>query len=529
MQTTFQTRLELSRPGFVLLDRWGALYARVEHELFAAFCRTGQLKTLDQMKAPSCAKHRITARHFNAVAALLKGKIASKQAVDREALQRVREDLKALRKSLTTMRKLEAPLNGRQRQAWAGKKRRLARLEARERELSSGRVALCFGSRKLFRAQFDLTTHGYENHGQWRAAWQEARSNQFYLIGSKDEAGGNQNCTASIAENGTLTLRLRLPDALIEPGKGKYLLLENVWFEHGQWELYAALDAGQAISYRFLRDAKGWRVFASTARADNRPKADFQLGALGLDVNADHLALAEADRHGNLVHRFSVPCVTHGKTAGQRRDVIRVAAKTVLRYAQAAGKPLVIEKLDFSRRKQELLGKPRQARALSSFAYGAIIQALHSNALLCGVTTEEVNPAYTSVIGRVKYAKPLGVSVHQAAALAIARRGMGFREAAPARPLIPDGKGDHLIIELPVRNRSTHEWSHWAKVRSKVRETLAGWHRLRIAAARESAEGARAALVASRGPTDVGAVRLRPSNRQVDRSPGVDGTDVHRI
>jgi hypothetical protein len=53
--------------------------------------------------------------------------------------------------------------------------------------------------------------------------------------------------------------------------------------------------------------------------------------------------------------------------------------------------------------------------------------------LLSGVSTEEVNPAYTSVIGRVKYARPLGVSVHQAAALAIARRGMGFREAAPAR------------------------------------------------------------------------------------------------
>ncbi len=64
---------------------------------------------------------------------------------------------------------------------------------------------------------------------------------------------------------------------------------------------------------------------------------------------------------------------------------------------------------------------------------------------------------------------------------------MGFGEAAPARPVIPDGKGDHLIIELPVRNRSTHEWSHWAKVRSTVQGTLAGRHRLRYAAAREAA------------------------------------------
>jgi IS605 OrfB family transposase len=425
------------------------------------------------------------------------------------------------------MGKLEGPLDARQRRAWAGKKRRLARLEARERELATGRVALCFGSRKLFRAQFDLAANGYDGHDQWLAAWREARSNQFFLIGSKDEASGNQSCTATVADNGTLTLRLRLPDALIEPGQGKYLLLENVWFEHGQWELYAALDAGQAISYRFLRDAKGWRVFASTARADLRGKADFQLGAVGVDINADHLAVAEADRHGNLAHRFSVPCVTYGKTVDQRLDAVRVAAKAVLRYAHAAGKPVVLEKLDFSRRKQELQGDARRARALSSFAYGAIVQALHSNALLSGVSTQEVNPAYTSVIGRVKYARPLGVSVHQAAALAIARRGMGFGEAAPERPLIPDGKGDHLIIELPARNRSMREWSHWAKVRSKVQATLAGWHRLRLAAAREAAGAVQAASTSSRGPTDAGAVRVRPANRQVNRAPGVDGTVVH--
>jgi hypothetical protein len=100
-----------------------------------------------------------------------------------------------------------------------------------------------------------------------------------------------------------------------------------------------------------------------------------------------------------------------------------------------------------------------QARRLSSFAYGGIQQALDSNALLRGVPVAEVNPAYTSVIGRVKYAKQLGVSVHQAAAMAIARRDMGFRETALNRPVIPDGKGDHLVVELPVRNRSTHEWS----------------------------------------------------------------------
>ncbi len=487
MQATFQTRLRTELAEDALLDRWGELYARVQHHLFAAYSKTGDVKTLDQLKSEMCARHGITARHFNAVSVSLKGKIASRQAVDKVALSNVKVALASVRMTLTRLERQKTPLDSLQRQVWAGKKRRLARLKARAKALSSGHVALCFGSRKLFRAQFDLAGHGYADHTHWQDEWRRARSGHFFLLGSKDESGGNQSCTATVADNGTLNLRLRLPDALRDGGV-KYLVLDNVWFEHGQWELYSALDAGQAISYRFVRDQTGWRVFASTERVDARAKPDFQLGAVGVDINADHLAVADVDRHGNLVHVMSVPCLTHGKTSLQRQDAVRVAAKAVVAYADRAGKPLVREKLDFSRRKQELgsMGAA-QARRLSSFAYGAIQQALDSNALLRGVPTAKVNPAYTSVIGRVKYAKPLGVSVHQAAALAIARRGMGYGEAAPARPVIPDGKGDHLIVELPVRNRSMHEWSHWAKVRATVQGTLAGWHRLRVAAAREAA------------------------------------------
>lgn len=116
-----------------------------------------------------------------------------------------------------------------------------------------------------------------------------------------------------------------------------------------------------------------------------------------------------------------------------------------------------------------------------------------------------------------------------AAALAIARRGMGFGDAAPKRSLILNGKGGHLVVKLPVGNRAKHECSRWAAVRSRVRETLAGWHRLHVAAARAAAVAMQAASPASRGPADTGAARPRPSSRQLRRSAGVDGKDIHRI
>lgn len=524
MQATFQTRPVLAEPVEHLLDRFGALYGRLERKLFATYCANdGETKKVDALKASVCAEYGITARQFNAVWTMLKGKISSKVEVDKLALAEIRADLKALRAALRKLEKQKTPLTAKQRRAWSGKTRRLARLERRELELSSGKVPLCFGSRNLFRAQFELAANGFSSHQDWLAAWREARSNTFFLIGSKDETSGNQSCTATVADNGTLTLRVRLPDALAVEGQAKHVVLENVWFEHGQLELYAALDAGQAISYRFLRDDKGWRVFASTARMDVRKNFSPALGAVGVDINADHLAVAETDRFGNLVHSFSVPCVTHGKTSDQRKDIVRVATKQVVAYAARTGKPLVHEALDFSRRKQELTVSegPRYARMLSSFAYSGIVQALQSNALLRDVPVKEVNPAYTSVIGRVKYAKRLGVSIHQAAALAIARRGLGYGERSPVRPAVPDGKGDHFILELPERNRSKHEWTHWAKVRSKLSETLAGWHRLRKAAALDAEQAAQAAQNADRGQSDVATVRTRPSNRQHNRSAGV--------
>jgi hypothetical protein len=51
------------------------------------------------------------------------------------------------------------------------KKRRLATLKARcaalEADHAAGVTRLCFGSKRLFRAQFDLAANGYASHAQW--------------------------------------------------------------------------------------------------------------------------------------------------------------------------------------------------------------------------------------------------------------------------------------------------------------------------------------------------------------------------
>ena len=72
--------------------------------------------------------------------------------------------------------------------------------------------------------------------------------------------------------------------------------------------MLAALQSeeGQAVSYRFKRDRKGWRVFASVKHQPVEVVTDLRLGATGVDINVDHLAVSETDSSGNWLRSWSV-------------------------------------------------------------------------------------------------------------------------------------------------------------------------------------------------------------------------------
>jgi hypothetical protein len=113
---------------------------------------------------------------------------------------------------------------------------------------------------------------------------------------------------------------------------------------------------------------------------------------------------------------------------------------------------------------------------LSSFVYSQFGHRLESRAYRYGVRVYKVNPAFTSVIGRVKFASRYGLTVHHAAALVIARRICRFSERAPPscqnEVLIPNNKGEHVTFSLPARNRGKHVWSFWRRVSRKLKSVV---------------------------------------------------------
>ena len=112
------------------------------------------------------------------------------------------------------------------------------------------------------------------------------------------------------------------------------------------------------------------------------------------------------------------------------------------------------------------------AHTLSSFSYRSLISHFKSNGLKNGVLVLQVTPAYTSLIGRIKFANRYGLSIHQAVALVIARRFLGFSESPPSTAAIPDGKDNHVTLVLPERIRTEHVWSFWRRVSKKFSAAL---------------------------------------------------------
>ena len=248
--------------------------------------------------------------------------------------------------------------------------------------------------------------------------------------------------------------------------------------QHGE-KAARATELGQSISYRFKRDGKGWRVFVSTEMMDVPVVTDRRRGAIGVDLNADHLAVAETDASGNYLKAWRVPLVTYGKSQRQSEALIGDAVASVVEYAREVGKPTVIERLDFRQKKAVLEGESRRySRMLSSFTYGKIKAYFLSRGYREGVEVHQVNPAYSSVIGRVKFMERYGLTVHQAASLVLARRLLGCSERIPRRWVCPIGNGVQVAFTVPVRKRVKHVWTYWGAVSGQLRPALAAQHRL---------------------------------------------------
>jgi IS605 OrfB family transposase len=150
-------------------------------------------------------------------------------------------------------------------------------------------------------------------------------------------------------------------------------------------------------------------------------------GAIGIDANPDGLALVEVDNQGNMIRH---ECLSNQRIQfarhNKRKNDIKNLALQVVNKAILSDKGIVIEDLKFNDKAKSKNKKFNRMR--HNFIYSQLLRAIERRAVKDGVEIKKINPAFTSIAGILKYQDTYSLNRHTAAALVIARRGMGLRE-----------------------------------------------------------------------------------------------------
>jgi len=322
--------------------------------------------------------------------------------------------------------------------------------------------AVVFGGKKLFLARCKGNISGAE--------WQEARSNRYLSRGDKTK-GGNLN-TRLYEMNGQIYL-----DIAAEPtGAGRYKRITvPVYLAHkpskktgkinGRNYRQMVLDylkTGGSYQVEIIR--KDGRYYIHVTIEEDVPVPYHAHGAVGVDTNPDGLGIAQTDYLGQ--YRGS-QWLRQGEwtyaKSNRRNNLIGETAKKVVALAKETGAALVTEDLKFKHHKSVTAKFNRMSHG---FVWSKFLAYIDRCAAREGVPVIKVKPAFTSVIGILKYQHQYGLSNHQAAALVIARRGLGFDyERVP-----------ELLVDRFIKAKEgfgkINNWQQWAAVKKAVLKHL---------------------------------------------------------
>ena len=457
MNITIHTKLETSEFQSKALSSVANLYGLVKRKLYA--------ESISQKSKPISFKKEfmkqfgITARQFNAVRIDLGGIIDSRRELQKLEVIQLSNRLISIKKKIKWYNEKLKKTEDIGKKNWLKnvvhqKKRRYFNIELQLRQLkadiNNDKINICFGGKKLFKKQFNLQENGWTSHAEWKEEWTRKRNSSFFCVGSKDESYGNQSC--QLKPDGSL--KIRVPHQLVEEF-GKHIIVSNVNFKYRQELLQEVKNNKQALAHRLILKDGSWYLHTSF---DYTPKKRISLppkeiGAIGIDFNATNVATAEIDRHGNLVATKTYETNVASKRKDQTLAIYGDCCKDIVNHAVSANKPIVVENLDFTKKKATLReNSNKYARMLSSFAYSTFLSILERRATMFGIKVYTINPAYTSIIGKVKFMGRYGINPHESAAMAIARRINNFSETIPSESAFPS----------LVKMNGKHVWSKWS-------------------------------------------------------------------
>jgi transposase, putative, N-terminal domain len=293
---------------------------------------------------------------------------------------------------------------------------------------------LIFGSRKVFE-QLKKNHLTGKRRKQLKTKWKESRQGNLYSRGDKTKQG-NLNLRFDWI-NDKLYLRINTGDRQyiyakairgVKREKDKWIefmfMLENA-YKYGAWFPYSVrLKVKNGNVYAFISVEE--KLPPVTIKKDN--------GVIGIDINAYpfHLALATASKDGNLENYQAISLHELLDVSSEKRQYLEwQIAHQIIEIAKKENKAIAIENLDKLPKGKRGDGFAKLRQKLQKWIYKRLLNKIEITARRNGIEIRKVNPAYTSLIGKLKYAPQFNIDKDIAAAIVIARRGLGYKEKLP--------------------------------------------------------------------------------------------------
>jgi len=304
---------------------------------------------------------------------------------------------------------------------------------------------LVFGSRKLFEQLKKKHLTG-KRRDTLRQKWEERRYGILCSRGDKSREGNLNLRLVNLDDQWHLRINL---------GDGEYVwakVTRSVKRKTDKWidfisNIEHVEKTGDWFPYTVRLRLRNGKIYAQFSKEDKFPEVTITKdnGVIGIDINAYpfHLALVHTAKDGNLekYKRISLDNLLEGSS--EKRDYLSwQAAHQVVEIAKRERKALVVENLEKLTKGKRGDGLPKLRQKLQKWIYKALLQKIEIVAKRNGIQVIKVNPAYTSIIGKLKYAPLYNIDKDTAGAYVIARRGLGFKERLPKnyRGLLKDAE-----------------------------------------------------------------------------------------
>ncbi|MFZ8860570.1 MAG: IS200/IS605 family accessory protein TnpB-related protein [Thermocrinis sp.] len=293
-----------------------------------------------------------------------------------------------------------------------------------------------FGGKRLFEklCKNHLTGKARE---KLKKQWRELRQGTLIAIGSKHKTARGNLLLRFVELDGKLHLRITTGNrefiyakVLREPSNNKDKWLTFIAMLLESWQ------TKNHFVYTVELKLRNGEVYGSVSFEIPTPEVRYtkENGVIATDTNASpiRLAIVEVSRIGELLS-YQTISLHHilGLSQNSKDHQEWILAHQIVDLAIQKGKAIAIENLKKLKKGTRGDGKATLRKILHNWNAKKFLQKLKRVAMIKGVEVIEVNPAYTSIIGMLKYAPQLNIDKDVAGAYVIGRRALRFKEDTP--------------------------------------------------------------------------------------------------